>query len=108
MGCALGARFELDAGVFALQLIRVELGEGPRGGGVLPRRKIKNGDGICLGFVGGSLGAELLTGPVEAAVPRRGQIASGLLAAEDLGENAQVKLAHLADVVRLVSESTSG
>ena len=46
-------------------------------------------------------GAKPLTGPIEAAVPGRGQVAGLLLAAEKLRENAHVELADLANVVGL-------
>ena len=49
-----------------------------------------------------SFGAAALAGPVEAAVPGWGQIAGSAVASEDLYQNAQVELSHLADVVGLV------
>ena len=98
----MGGLVELDAGVLAAQFIGVELGEGLGGGRVLPHREIKNCDGVSAGLFSHSLGAEPLAGPVETAIPCRGQVAGGLVAAEELGENTHVQLAHLADVVRLV------
>jgi len=101
----MGGFVEFDAGVLAAEFSSVELGEGLSGGRVLPRREIKNCDGICAGLfnrvprtglcpwvVSRCLGAEPLAGPIETpSMP--GQVAGGLVAAEELGENTHVQLA---------------
>ena len=43
-----------------------------------------------------------MAGPVETAVPGRGQIAGSIVAGEDFGQDVQIELSHLADVVGLV------
>src|SRR5580658_7343959 len=87
-----------EPGVFSAKLGGVELCKGLGGCVVSPCGEIHESQrsGGCL------IGCRRvlpLTSPINATVPGGGQIARSAVSAEDLREDVQIELAHLADVV---------
>ena len=86
--------------VFAGELGGVDLGEGVGGVFVFPPRQVEEAEGAGGGGASLLSGWLLLRGVVDAAVPVGGEGLGHLLAAEEFGEDANVELAHDAEVVR--------
>ncbi len=89
---------ELDAGIFSVQFVGIQAGEGMGRGGVFPCGQIKEGDGAGAANSAGVLALRRCR-PNRCRHPSGAQVAGCGVAAKQFGENVQIQLANLADVV---------